>query len=142
VIAERCRVRVSYRPLPGDDALAPYDHICERLLRLDARDFGSPALRAEIEVSPPLAVPGLRTPRGSALEEALLEVLGQGAVGGVPFCTDGGRFAAIGIDALVCGPGELEQAHQPDESIGREALARTPDVILAVLARMLGARTR
>jgi acetylornithine deacetylase len=135
---------VTYRPLPGEDALAPYDAVCERLTRLDPREPGSPSLRGEIEVGPALVVPGLRTPRGSALEEALLAALGSGpdAVSGAPFCTDGGRFAAIGIDSLVCGPGELAQAHQPDESIGREALARTPDVILAVLGRLLGARPR
>lgn len=142
VIAEECRLRVSYRPLPGEDALAPYDAVCERLARLDPRDFGSPSLRGEIEVGPAFVVPGLRTPRGSALEEALLAELGETAVGGAPFCTDGGRLAVVGIDSLVCGPGELAQAHQPNESIGRAALARTPDVILAVLGRLLGARPR
>jgi acetylornithine deacetylase len=142
VIAEECRLRLSYRPLPGDDPLAPYDAVSERLARLDARDFGSPALRGVVEVGPAFVVPGLLTPRGSALEQALLAVLGRHAVAGVPYCTDGGRLAAVGIDSLVCGPGELEQAHQPDESIGRAALARTPDVILAVLGRLLGARPR
>lgn len=142
VIAEECRLRVSYRPLPGEDALAPYDAVCERIARLDPRDFGSPGLRGELEVGPAFVVPGLRTPRGSALEDALLAELGETTVGGAPFCTDGGRLAAVGIDSLVCGPGELAQAHQPNESIGREALARTPDVILAVLGRLLGARPR
>jgi acetylornithine deacetylase len=142
VIAEECRLRVSYRPLPGDDPLVPYDAVCERLARLDPRDFGSPALRGEIEVGPAFVVPGLLTPRGSALETALLAELGPGAVAGVPYCTDGGRLAVLGIESLVCGPGELEQAHQPDESIGREALARGPDVILGVLGRLLGARPR
>ena len=142
VIAEECHLRVSYRPLPDEDPLAPYDAVCERLARLEPRDFGSPALRGEIDVGPAFAVPGLRTPRGSTLEDALLDALGRTSVGGAPFCTDGGRLAAIGIHSLVCGPGELEQAHQPDESIARDALARTPDVILAVLRRLLGARPR
>jgi acetylornithine deacetylase len=135
-------VRVSYRPLPDDDPLAPYDAVRERLARLEARDFGSPTLRGEVAVGPAAVVPGLQTPRGSALEHALLAAVGRTAVGGVPFCTDGGRLAAIGIDSLVCGPGELEQAHQPDESIERDALARAPDVILGVLQRLLGARPR
>lgn len=142
VIAEECRVCVSYRPLPGGDPLGPYDEVCERLAAIDGRDFGSPGLRGELDVGPALVVPGLLTPRGSTLEEALLDALGTRAVAGVPYCTDGGRLAAASIDSLVCGPGDLDQAHQPDESIGRAALARTPDVILAVLARLLGARPR
>jgi len=141
VIAESCAVRLTYRPLPGADPLAPYEALRARLARVEPVDFGS-ALRGEIALGAPLVVPGLDTPRGSALEKALLEVLGAEDVGGAPFCTDGGRLAAIGVRSLVCGPGELAQAHQPDESIGREALARTPDVILAVLGRLLGAAAR
>ena len=83
-------------------------------------------------------MPGLLSPRGTALEKALLEVLGDHEPSGAPFCTDGGRLAAVGIHSLVCGPGELSQAHQPDESIPREAFERGPDVILAVLAGLLG----
>jgi acetylornithine deacetylase len=33
------------------------------------------------------------------------------------FGTEAGQFQEIGIDAIVCGPGSIEQAHQPDEFI-------------------------
>jgi acetylornithine deacetylase len=82
------------------------------------------------------------SPRGTPLEKALFETLGEHEPGGAPFCTDGGRLAVAGIDSLVCGPGDLEQAHQPDESIPRAAFERGPQVILEVLARLLGARPR
>jgi acetylornithine deacetylase len=142
MIAESCRVRVSYRPLPDADPLAPYHTVAERLGALDPRDFGSPELRGEIELGPARVVPGLQSPRGTALEKALLEVLGPHEPGGAPFCTDGGRLAAAGIHSLVCGPGDLDQAHQPDESLPRDAFEQGPDRILAVLSRLLGARPR
>jgi acetylornithine deacetylase len=142
VIAEACRVRVSYRPLPDSDPLAPFERVRERLAALEPRDFGSPDLRGEIALGVPRVVPGLLSPRGTALEKALFEVLGDHEPGGAPFCTDGGRLAVAGIHSLVCGPGELAEAHQPDESISRAAFERGPDVILAVLARQLGARPR
>lgn len=142
VIAERCRLRVSYRPLPDADPLALFEEVRERLAVLDARDFGSPELRGELALGAPRVVPGLLSPRGTSLEKSLLEVLGEHEPGGAPFCTDGGRLAAAGIHSLICGPGELAQAHQPDESISRAAFERGPDVILAVLARQLGARPR
>lgn len=142
VIAERCRLRVSYRPLPDADPLALFEEVRGRLAALDARDFGSPELRGELALGAPRVVPGLLSPRGTSLEKSLLEVLGEHEPGGAPFCTDGGRLAAAGIHSLICGPGELAQAHQPDESISRAAFERGPDVILAVLARQLGARPR
>jgi acetylornithine deacetylase len=142
VIAERCRLRVSYRPLPDADPLAPFERVRARLAAAPPRDPGSPDLRGELELEPPRVVPGLLSPRGTPLEKALLEALGEHAPGGAPFCTDGGRLAVAGIDSLVCGPGELGQAHQPDESISRGAFERGPDLILAVLADLLGARRR
>ena len=142
VIAEVCRFLVSYRPLPDADPVAPFGRVRERLAALAPRDFGSPGLLGELALGAPHVVPGMLSPRGTALEKALFETLGEHEPGGAPFCTDGGRLAAAGIHSLVCGPGDLEQAHQPDESISRAAFERGPDVILAVLARLLGARPR
>ncbi len=139
VIAEACRLRVSYRPLPEGDPLGPYEAVRARLAALEPHDFGS-SLRGEIALGAPTVVPGMLSPPGTALEKALADVLGPQEPRGAPFCTDGGRLAAAGIHSLVCGPGELAQAHQPDESVARAALEEGPDLILAVLARLLGAR--
>ena len=35
----------------------------------------------------------------------------------MPFGTEAGFFQAAGIPTVVCGPGSIEQAHQPDEWI-------------------------
>jgi len=37
--------------------------------------------------------------------------------GGVAYATEGGQFQRVGLPTLVCGPGSIEQAHQPDEYI-------------------------
>jgi acetylornithine deacetylase len=142
VIAEACRLLVSYRPLPEGDPAAPFERVRQRLAALEPRDFGSPEREGAIAVGAPRIVPGMLSPRGTPLEKALFETLGEHEPGGAPFCTDGGRLAVAGIDSLVCGPGDLEQAHQPDESIPRAAFERGPQVILEVLARLLGARPR
>lgn len=140
MIAEACHLRASYRPLPDADPLAGYRRVRERLAALAPRDFGSDSQRGEIVLGAPCVVPGLCSPRGTVLEKALLEVLGDHTPGGVPFCTDGGRLARAGIHSLICGPGEIAQAHQPDESLPCEAFERGPDVILRVLGKLLGAR--
>ncbi len=33
------------------------------------------------------------------------------------YCTEAGLFQQIGIPAVICGPGNIEQAHKPDEYI-------------------------
>jgi acetylornithine deacetylase len=39
------------------------------------------------------------------------------------FATEAGQFQAAGLSAIVCGPGSIQQAHQPDEFIMKEQLA-------------------
>ena len=35
----------------------------------------------------------------------------------------GGRKSAAGIDAIICGPGDIVRAHKPNEYITRDELA-------------------
>lgn len=42
----------------------------------------------------------------------------------VAFGTEAGLFKNAGIPTVVCGPGSIEQAHQPDEHVTLEQLAR------------------
>ena len=137
MIAESCRFTVSYRPLPDDDPLAVYREARARITGRAHPDWGSDG-SAEIEVSDPLQAPGMLSARGTRLEEALRERLGVGGPGGGPFCTDGGRFAAAGITSLICGPGELEQAHQPNESVSRAAFEAGTGHIVWVVDRLCG----
>ena len=42
----------------------------------------------------------------------------------VAFGTEAGLFKNAGIPTVVCGPGHILQAHQPDEYVALEQLAR------------------
>ena len=136
MIAEECTLRVSYRPLPDMDPLDPYRRILARLQAIDTRDYGSESGRATIEPGEPFVVPALLSPRGTPLEEALFQVLRQDESVGAPFATDGCRLADAGIVSLICGPGDLKQAHQPNESIAREAFENGTEVVLAVVDKL------
>jgi acetylornithine deacetylase len=135
MIAETCALTVSYRPLPDENPLALWKEARARLLGEPLRDPGSD-LPLRVEVLPATAAPGLLTPRGTPLERELLACFGGEEVGGAPYCTDAGRFAAAGIDSLICGPGDLTEAHQPNESISRRALASGVEPIVAIAKRL------
>jgi acetylornithine deacetylase len=135
-VAEECRVKVSYRPLPGQDPRAVHRDIVRRLADVDGRDRGGSAGRATIVVGEPLIADALLTPPGTRLERALLELLGPRPVLGASFATDGPELKAAGLDSLVCGPGDLDQAHQPNESIDRQAFENGPGLLRAVVERL------
>src|SRR5277367_1353997 len=82
MIAEECKLRISYRALPDADPLDVYREIERRLSALDTRDYAGGEHRAKIETALLNIVPPLNSPRGTALESALFEVTGAKNSGG------------------------------------------------------------
>jgi acetylornithine deacetylase len=138
MIAEQCRLAVSYRSLPDVDPMDLHREVTRRIAHIDTRDHAGGEARAKIKIGHPHIVPPLLSARGTELERALAEVTGAKTSGGAPFGTDAGWFAHAGITSLICGPGDFDQAHQPDESVSREAFERGPAMILRVVERMCG----
>jgi acetylornithine deacetylase len=107
-----------YRPVPVDDGEALVAEVeafaeAEVLPRLRAGTG-----RGEIEFRRDAVVRALATEDGSVADELARALTGdEGPPRSVAFGTDAGHFQAAGIPAVVCGPGTIDDAHQPDESI-------------------------
>ncbi len=125
IIPDRAELTFEYRALPERDGSDLADRI-----EAHARDEVLPALRAthpdaRLEVTSPGILPALSPEPGGTAEALVRDVLGTGAPARTaPFGTDAARFQAVGMSAVVCGPGAIEVAHRPDEWIAREQLAR------------------
>lgn len=136
MIADRCRITLSYRSLPDLDPLEPYREVIRRIAEIDPCDPSSPGLRGVIDVAPPFAVPPLLSKRGTRLEKTLCDLLGRDDVRGALFATDGCRLATVGIETSICGPGDVAQAHRPNESISRAAFETGTGFVSSVIERM------
>lgn len=136
MIAEECVLKVSYRTMPELDPLVLYREVQQRLEQVQRHDYASRDHLAEIELTPPMVVPPLNSPRGTPLESVLFEATGAKKSEGVVFGTDGGWLARSEIDSLICGPGDIDQAHQPNEFIRRAAFEKTTPIILKVIERL------
>ena len=62
-------------------------------------------------------VPGLAPEHDSPAEHLALHLANANATHAVSYCTEAGLFQQIGLPAVICGPGSIEQAHKPDEYI-------------------------
>jgi len=117
IIARQCKVAWEFRPIPAVDPKTVIAEV-EQFLN---RDLG-PRLRekapeAGIEMTEACVVPPLVPRPGSPAEALARRLTGANDTIGLAFGTEAGQFQEIGIDAIVCGPGSIEQAHQPDEFI-------------------------
>ena len=74
--------------------------------------------------------------RPATLDEALRALTGDNAARVVSYGTEAGQFQDAGYSAVVCGPGNIAQAHQPNEYLtvaqfeaGQAFMARLLDTL-------------
>lgn len=125
VIPDHAEIEFEIRNLPGDDP----DRILSAVRSYAERELVQ-AMRA---VAPEAGItwrelsdyPALSPDVGSAwLRDLACELTGDASLHALSFGTEGGLFQAIGIPAIVCGPGSIEQAHKADEYLELEQLER------------------
>jgi len=123
VVADRCEFVAEVRAIPTED---PWSF--RNRYEAYVRDVIEPAMRAVapetgIDIVHRAAVPGLR-PETDGIAEALVRRLtGDNGQTVVAYGTEAGIFQAAGWSSVVCGPGDIAQAHQADEYIEVSELA-------------------
>lgn len=131
-ICGHCELHFDIRPLPG--------------MALDA-------LRGEIErrVGQALADSGLRFERRALFDgipaaetaatadivQAAERLTGHGAEA-VAFGTEAPYLNQLGLETLVLGPGDIDQAHQPDESLALERVRPMQDIVRGLVRQFCG----
>ena len=116
-IAGYCEFDWETRPVPGDDEeqiLAEIEKYCQSVLAPEMRKYFA---GAKIETELKSSVPGLNIDENSATMSLIKKLTDEQDYDVVSFGTDAGYFENIGIDSIVFGPGDISQAHKPDEYI-------------------------
>ena len=117
IIARQCKVAWEFRPIPAVDPKTVIGEV-ERFLNQNlAPRMREKAPEAGVTMREACVVPPLVPRPGSPAEALARHLTGANDTIGLAFGTEAGQFQEIGIDAIVCGPGSIEQAHQPDEFI-------------------------
>jgi len=124
ILPKVCSFNWEYRGLPDlDPAEIPalFGEAVARVTRDRLNRYGA---YGRIETLEEVAVPGLAPEPGSEAERLALRLAQRNRTVSVPYATEAGRFQAAGIPTVVCGPGSIDQAHQPDEFITLAALGQ------------------
>ena len=134
IIPRRCCFRWETRPLPANEPA----EILDRLTRF-ADDELLPRLRriapeAAVVTRPTVSVAGLKADPDSPAALLMRRLTGANTTIGVAFTTEAGLFQRAEIPAIVCGPGSIEQAHQPDEFVEIREIEACLDLLGKVIA--------
>jgi len=128
-ICAHCELHFDLRALPGMDLDGLRHSLDGRLAGLFTGGDLRTERRSLIDGTPPL-----HTPVDSAIVRAAERLTGHPAEA-VAFCTEGPYLNALGMDSIILGPGDIAQAHQPDEYLALERIEPTVALLRDLIMR-------
>jgi acetylornithine deacetylase len=123
IVPEDCRFHYEFRNLPGVDALALQQRVLDAAALLE-RPMKAVDAATGFRFEEICAIPSFLAQEGDEAVRLAQRLSGEARTTLVAFGTEAGHFHRAGISTVVCGPGSIEQAHQPDEFVSLEQLAR------------------
>ncbi len=116
ITARDCNFMLGARVIPSESQSDWADRMEAKIRAVEA---GMKAIHPDcyIQADRLWDVPGLRAEPDGAAEELVRRLTGDNGTHLVSYGTEAGQFQAGGYSAVVCGPGSIEQAHQPNEHV-------------------------
>ncbi|HEX3350343.1 MAG TPA: acetylornithine deacetylase [Acetobacteraceae bacterium] len=136
MIPEHAEFVMEWRTVPGDDPLTELDALRREVARNIEPEMHrvDPATGFTFEATewcPPMSLDA-----DHALVGLVRGITGANTTGRVSYGTEGGLYQEAGIATIVCGPGAIAQAHQPDEWIAEDQLAACDAFVRRVADRL------
>lgn len=109
------------RPAPWDDPHAIEAGLRTRAAAVEAK-MRQAAPEASVTVTVRSNVPAFAREADGGAERLARQLTGDNSTRVVSYGTEAGQFQAAGLSVVVCGPGSISQAHQPDEFVAIDQL--------------------
>lgn len=123
VVPRDAEFRYEFRDLPTANAAQMQAEVVAYAQSLEpAMKKVAPAAGFEFETI--CEIPSFLGSKDDPVTRLAQELSGEKSTTLVAFGTEAGLFKNAGISTVVCGPGSIQQAHQPDEYVSLEQLAR------------------
>ena len=116
ITAKDCYFNVNIRLVTGDDVRVWEARVLAKVAELEA-EMKAVRPEAGITAAQNFELTGLVPESMGKAEEIARRLTGDNATHVVSYGTEAGQFQERGYSAVVCGPGDIAQAHQPNEFI-------------------------
>ena len=122
IVPKECEFIFEARTMPGAS---------EHKLFQEVKDFAATLLPEMQRIEPNAAIqlelmntaPGMNMLESDEIVKLATALSRNKPNGAVSYGTEGGLFQAAGIPTVICGPGDIEQAHRPNEFVSLAQLA-------------------
>lgn len=135
-IPASCEFVFEYRYLPAQDPAQIDRRIQHFIATVLLPQMQEKAQEAAIELSTCIDYPALETPSGAEIQKIVENWAIPGEQSKVGFGTEAGIFTNFGIPSVVCGPGDINHAHRPNEFVSAQQLILCEDFIDGLIWEM------
>ena len=136
IMARDCEFMWDIRHLPHEDPqsiLQEFSDFTERVVLPQMRAI-HPTCKVQTEMV--AQAPGLAHHEQSPITELVQQLTNDASTNRVAYAAEAGQFQAAGWATVLCGPGSIRQAHQPNEFISQEQLQRGSDFLDALIEHL------
>ena len=136
IVPAECTFEFEFRHLPGDDP----EGIFGEVLTFVERDL-LPEMRAihpdtGITFEPMAVIPSLDTDENAPITQLAKAITGDNSVRKVSYNCEACLFDGVGVPTIICGPGDIDQAHKPNEFIDIEQIAKCEAFVYGLMDRV------
>ena len=114
ITAKDCEFGIDFRLVPGDGIDTYRDALFARVAEIEAA-MQAVVPETRIEITQRFHVPPLLPETNGDAERLVRQLTGDNASHVVSYGTEAGQFQKKDYSAIICGPGDIAQAHQPNE---------------------------
>lgn len=132
IIANHCSFDWEFRNIPMDDAeeiIADFKAYCQERIELKRQTF--PGFNITHTAMHPPVSP-LDTPEEAPIVDLIKELTGVTETSTVAYAAEAGQFSRQGFPSVICGPGDIAQAHRANEFVAISQL----DACLEMLEKL------
>ncbi|PRY72209.1 acetylornithine deacetylase [Halomonas ventosae] len=122
IMARECSFEWEIRHLPSDRFEALLARVNETAAGLEAEMRKRAPDAAIVTEALNTTVPALADDNNAEVLALCRDLLDERPAGAVAYATEAGQFQREGLPTVICGPGSIGQAHQPDEYIDIEQI--------------------
>lgn len=116
ITAKDCYFIMGFRCIPSEDAKDWQAAYTKKVREVEA-EMQAINLDCFINLEAGYGVPGLKPEENGVAEALVRKLTGDNGQHVVSYGTEAGQFQAEGYSSIICGPGDIAQAHQPNEFI-------------------------
>lgn len=135
-VPANCEFEFEFRNLPGIDASGIYKEICEFAERELVPRMRLTREEADITFETISTAPALDVAEQAAINGLVRALRRDTETRKVAYATEAGLFQTAGIPSIVCGPGNIEQAHKANEFVELHQLAACENFLQKLIVSM------